>query len=98
MDTRIPSREEIDALSEVDYKVLENRLRRAAQRQGLRLVKSRRRDWRAADYGSYWLVQVARPKALIGDRNIGMTLHGVASFLWGEDGDWWRSPVEAATV
>ena len=36
-------------------KVRENRLRRAAQRQGLELRKSPRRDPRALDYGA-WLV------------------------------------------
>lgn len=38
-----------------DEKVRENRLRRMAERQGLMLVKSRRRDPRALDYGLYWL-------------------------------------------
>jgi hypothetical protein len=38
-------------------KVRENRLRRAAERQGLRLRKSGRRDPRALDYGVYWLVE-----------------------------------------
>lgn len=42
---------------ETDEKVRENRLRRMAERQGLRLVKSRRRDPRALDYGLYVLVQ-----------------------------------------
>jgi hypothetical protein len=37
-------------------KVRENRLRRAAERQGLRLAKSRRRDPNAADYDHYWLI------------------------------------------
>jgi hypothetical protein len=37
-------------------KVRENRLRRMAQRQGMRLIKSKRRDPRALDYGRYWLV------------------------------------------
>lgn len=37
-------------------KVRENRLRRMAERQGLRLIKSRRRDTRAYDYGTYVLV------------------------------------------
>jgi hypothetical protein len=37
-------------------KVRENRLRRMAGRQGLRLMKSRRRDPRALDFGGYWLV------------------------------------------
>ena len=36
-------------------KVRENRLRRMAERQGLQLVKSRRRDPRALDYGEYHL-------------------------------------------
>jgi hypothetical protein len=38
-----------------DTKVRENRLRRMAERQGLRLVKSRRRDPRAIGYGGYML-------------------------------------------
>ena len=40
-------------------KVRENRMRRKAERQGLRLDKSRRRDPRASDYGMYMLVDVA---------------------------------------
>ena len=37
-------------------KVRENRLRRMADRRGLTLVRSRRRDPHALDYGLYWLV------------------------------------------
>lgn len=37
-------------------KTRETRLRRAAERQGLVLKRSRRRDPRAFDYGRYWLV------------------------------------------
>ena len=37
-------------------KVRENRLRAMAERQGLSLHKSRRRDPRALDYGEYWLM------------------------------------------
>ena len=37
----------------VDPKIFENRVRRAAKRQGLRVVKSRRRDPRATDYETY---------------------------------------------
>jgi hypothetical protein len=37
-------------------KIRENRLRRMAERQGLRLEKSRRRDKRAYDYGTYQLI------------------------------------------
>jgi hypothetical protein len=36
-----------------DRKIDINRVRRAAQRQGLTLVKSRRRDHLALDYGYY---------------------------------------------
>ena len=35
------------------HKVWENRIRRMAARQGLRLEKSRRRDTRAVGYGTY---------------------------------------------
>ena len=38
-----------------DEKVRENRARRAAERQGFRLIKSRRRDPRAVGYGLWWL-------------------------------------------
>jgi hypothetical protein len=37
-------------------KVHENKLRRMAKRQGCELVKSRRRDPRAIDFGTYQLV------------------------------------------
>jgi hypothetical protein len=40
-------------------KIRENRLRRAAERQGLQLMKSRRRDPRAIDFGTYQLVDPA---------------------------------------
>ena len=39
-------------------RVRENRLRRMAARQGLRLLKSRRRDPYASGYGTYVLVAV----------------------------------------
>lgn len=39
-----------------DQKVRENRLRRMADRQGLRLSKSRSRDVNAIDYGLYALI------------------------------------------
>jgi hypothetical protein len=41
-----------------EEKVKENRLRRMAARQGLRLEKSRRRDPRAIGYGTYQLVWI----------------------------------------
>ena len=58
-------------------KVRENRLRRMAERQGLRLEKSRRRDPRAVDYGTYRLVDVANNIVVAGDTSgsgYGMTL------------------------
>jgi ribosomal protein S27AE len=48
--------EELRALPAGEYKVVENRLRRMADRQSLQLVKSRRRDRRAPDHGKYMLV------------------------------------------
>jgi hypothetical protein len=42
-----------------DDKVRENRLRRMAERQGLALIKSRRRDPKAPDHGRYQLVDPA---------------------------------------
>jgi hypothetical protein len=37
-------------------KARENRARRSAERQGLVLKKSARRDPKALDYGGYWLL------------------------------------------
>jgi hypothetical protein len=42
----------------MDDKARENRARRAAQRQGFTLIKSRRRDPLATDYG--WYIQRGR--------------------------------------
>jgi hypothetical protein len=60
-------------------KVRENRLRRAAERQGLLLKKSRRRDPRAYDYGVYWIVN-ARLNTLESPES-GMSLDDVEAFL-----------------
>jgi ribosomal protein S27AE len=48
--------EELRALPSASYKVVENRLRRMADRQNLQLVKSRRRDRNSPDHGKYMLV------------------------------------------
>jgi hypothetical protein len=45
----------------VNEKVYENRLRRKAKRQELELVKSRRRDPDATDFGHYWLAPEGDP-------------------------------------
>jgi len=47
-------------------KVRENRLRRMAERQGMRLLKSRRRDSRALDYGGYMLVDLRTDAVVAG--------------------------------
>jgi hypothetical protein len=47
-----------------EEKARENRLRRMAERRGLRLEKSRRRDPGALTYGRYWLL---RGKEIVGD-------------------------------
>ncbi|MGI8623105.1 MAG: hypothetical protein ACR2NB_06385 [Solirubrobacteraceae bacterium] len=63
-------------------KVRENRLRRMAARQGLALHKSRRRDPRAIDYGSYHLVDVQMNAVVTG--NFGLSLDEVEQFLTGD--------------
>ena len=45
-----------ETVMDAKTKVRENRLRRMASRQGLRLEKSRQRDPMALDYGKYSLV------------------------------------------
>jgi hypothetical protein len=50
-------------------KIRENRLRRAAARQGLRLVKSRRRDPRAIDYGGFMIVDAHTNGVVAGELN-----------------------------
>jgi hypothetical protein len=91
LNTDIPTRDEIDAMSDRELRTLEARCRRAAQRQGLRLDKSRRRDPRAVDYGTYWLVDAETTGVVEGGSNFGIGLDEVADFLWGERGDWWRN-------
>lgn len=71
-------------------KTRETRLRRMAERQGLRLVKSRRRDPRAIDYGRYMILDVWTTGVVAGsDGDIGLpqwTLDDVEEFLTGEGG------------
>jgi hypothetical protein len=79
----------------MDIKNEEQKARRAAQRRGLRLVKSRRRDPRAEDYGTYVFVQdkagnrngggqAAKSAFYRGD---GLRLHEVLVALFGHDID-----------
>ena len=67
-------------------KIRENRLRRAAQRQGLALTKSRRRDPRATDHGTYMLVD-ASTNAVVAHglpSGYGMNLDEIEDQLKGE--------------
>ncbi len=67
-------------------KVRENRLRRMAERQGLQLRKSRRRDQRASDYCIYRLVD-ARTNfvvAYVGYCDYGLGLDDVEGYLTGD--------------
>ena len=68
-------------------KVRENRLRRAAERQGLRLEKSRRRDPRATDYGTYMLIdQETGGVAAYGlQSGYGLTLDDIEQQLLGDN-------------
>lgn len=46
---------QVEEITGGQLKALENRLRRVAERQGLTLTKSRRRDPRAIGYGTFTL-------------------------------------------
>ncbi len=63
----------------IESKVRENRLRRMAQRQGLRLIKSRRRDPKALDYGLFSLVRGSAGNRIANGE--GMTLDEVEQAL-----------------
>lgn len=52
-------------------KAHENRIRRAADRQGLRLEKSRARDPRSLTYGGYQLVDLETGGVVFGYGNAG---------------------------
>jgi hypothetical protein len=68
-----------------DEKVRENRLRRMAERQGLALHKSRRRDPRALDYGRWTLVNAATGSVVLGGELAKSTdLDSIEDYLTGE--------------
>lgn len=64
-------------------RVREGRLRRAAQRQGLTLAKSRRRDAHATDYGTYMLLDLFTSGVVVSGRpsGYGLTLEQVEDEL-----------------
>ena len=66
-------------------KIRENRVRRMASRQGLALLKSRRRDTRAWDFGTYMLVDVNSNAVVAGGQNgYGLSLEQIEEHLSGE--------------
>jgi len=62
------------------HKVRENRARRMAVRQGLVLMKSRRRDPRAIDFGGYMLVD-ENNRAVAGGNHFDLNLEDVEEWL-----------------
>jgi hypothetical protein len=72
---------ETGTMSPAQYKVHENKLRRMAARQGFSLLKSRRRDPRAVDDGSYSLVDEQNCLVTPGPS---WSLEGVERYLTGE--------------
>lgn len=67
-------------------KVRANRLRRAAARQGLQLIKSRRRDPRALDYGGWMITELSTSTVVAGatPREYSMSLDDVEKYLTGD--------------
>jgi len=68
-------------VTQTEEKVRENRLRRVAERQRLRIVKSRRRDPRAVDYGRFWVYKLGDELIFGGDT--GATVSELEAFLDG---------------
>lgn len=84
MASSIPSKKEVAEMSPQALKVLENKLRRSAERQGFRLEKSRARDPRATDWGTYQLVD-NQTNALAArglQSGYGLDLSEIAEFLF----------------
>jgi hypothetical protein len=76
----------IQEVEMAEEKVRENRLRRMAERQGLALHKSRRRDPRALGFGGYMIVDVATNAIVAGelDSPRALTLEEVEQYLTGD--------------
>jgi hypothetical protein len=68
-----------------EERVRENRLRRAAARQGLQLAKSRARDPKALGFGTYALMNPQTNAVVHADHTLqsgyGLTLDGVEAWL-----------------
>jgi hypothetical protein len=62
-------------------KVRENRARRAAARQGFAIVKSRRRDPNAIDFGGYMIVDPSTNSVVLNCAPVGLSIQDVEEFL-----------------
>ena len=69
-----PTDAEVESMTPRQVKTYESKVRRAAKRQGLVLVKSRRRDPNAWDYGTYGLLDVRTRRLVVGDHDTGFGL------------------------
>jgi hypothetical protein len=81
--TRTEGSQAMPGTAASDNKARENRARRAAERQGLTLVKSRRRDPHALGYGTYMLVN-SRTGGVVAagsEGAYGLTLDEVEDYL-----------------
>jgi hypothetical protein len=79
----IPSKRLELVMAKTPDKVREKRVRRMAERQGLLLRKSRRRDRLAWDFGSYWLVDADRNALVFPDVH-GGSLEDMERYLTSE--------------
>ena len=68
---------------EVAEKVLENRMRRALKRRGMRLVKSKRRDPKAFDFGGYMIINAENNTVVCGTDPMAfsLSLDNVAQYV-----------------
>ena len=73
----------LSSMTDQDVKVRENRIRRMAERQGLQLEKSRRRDPLALDYDRWFIVDASTRTVIAGSvaGRHGWTLDQVETFL-----------------
>jgi hypothetical protein len=75
-----------DELATTNFKVIENRARRMAERQGLELMKSRRRDRRATDFGTYMSIDASTGELVYGAHSgYGLSLTEIYAYLIGDD-------------
>jgi hypothetical protein len=80
----------MDPRERTALKTRENRSRRAAHRQGLEIVKQRREDPRAIDYGSWRVIDATTRQVVAGDALAGLSLAAVEAYLDRGRGKPWK--------